>query len=464
MVRQRAPYWMYSLEELRCDLTAFGEAVELEREGLAFARNVQYAILFDRLLRFPITGSRVRNYDGLGGQLLFAYLHAGGYLHWTDNRLTFEWDRVAEGVLGAARRGLRALPRRNRPHQAPALGGRARPGRARSCRPPPARSGSRACASSPRSRIRGRTATRCCPTSSRCRSSTPPLQGALAPRDRVGRGAGSRRTTRPPSIRGVLEAIAPQRRPRVRVRARPLHAAGGAARGGAFGRPERARSSCSTAPAPTSLAAGGAAAVGGGDLSAEPRTCRLDEVGAPEAVAGVKLLIGPGSTASSRPSAAMRRDRAAAATSTRSRRGCCRSRRSTELGTLYTLDEVRALAALAHARGLRAAHRRRALCRTRPPRSGSRFERWPRPGRRPALVRGYQERPARGRGRGGVRAQTCAGRAATSQAVAAAGLEDAVPRGPVRRAADRRSVAARRRARQRDGRRGSPMRWRTLRG
>jgi hypothetical protein len=100
MVRQRAPYWMYSLEELRCDLTAFGEAVTLEHEGLAFARNVQYAILLDRLLRFPITGSRVRNYDGLGGQLLFAYLHHGGYLNWTDNRLTFEWDRVADGVVG----------------------------------------------------------------------------------------------------------------------------------------------------------------------------------------------------------------------------------------------------------------------------------------------------------------------------------------------------------------------------
>ncbi|MGH2860100.1 MAG: DUF6421 family protein [Solirubrobacteraceae bacterium] len=99
MVRQRAPYWMYSLEELRCDLSAFGEAVTLEREGLAFALGVQYAILFDRLLRFPITGPRVRNYDGLGGQLLFAYLHAGGYLHWTDNRLTIEWGRVAAGVL-----------------------------------------------------------------------------------------------------------------------------------------------------------------------------------------------------------------------------------------------------------------------------------------------------------------------------------------------------------------------------
>ena len=34
MIRQRSPYWMYSLEELRCDLTAFGEAVELEARGL----------------------------------------------------------------------------------------------------------------------------------------------------------------------------------------------------------------------------------------------------------------------------------------------------------------------------------------------------------------------------------------------------------------------------------------------
>ncbi len=99
MIRQRMPYWMYSLEELRCDLTAFAEALELERGGFAFARNVQYAILFDRLFRFPITGSRVRNYDGLGGQLLFAYLHKHGFIHWTDNKLTIEWDRVADGVL-----------------------------------------------------------------------------------------------------------------------------------------------------------------------------------------------------------------------------------------------------------------------------------------------------------------------------------------------------------------------------
>ncbi|MFI6812442.1 DUF6421 family protein [Nonomuraea sp. NPDC050328] len=98
MIKQRMPYWMYSLEELRCDLTAFGEAVKLEAEGVPQARYVQIAILFDRLFRFPITGDRVRNYDGLGGQLLFAYLHRNDIVRWTDNRLLVDWARVADGV------------------------------------------------------------------------------------------------------------------------------------------------------------------------------------------------------------------------------------------------------------------------------------------------------------------------------------------------------------------------------
>jgi hypothetical protein len=98
MIRQRSPYWMYSLEELRCDLTTFGEAVKLEAEGFGLARHIQYAILFDRLFRFPVTGSRVRNYDGLGGQLLFAFLHREGCIHWTDNELRIDWNQVAGAV------------------------------------------------------------------------------------------------------------------------------------------------------------------------------------------------------------------------------------------------------------------------------------------------------------------------------------------------------------------------------
>jgi hypothetical protein len=98
MIRKRMPYWMYALEELRCDLTAYCEAVALEREGLGFARFVQYAIVLDRMLRFPVTGERVRNYDGLGGQLLFAFLHRTRRLHWTDNRLTIDWDALPDGI------------------------------------------------------------------------------------------------------------------------------------------------------------------------------------------------------------------------------------------------------------------------------------------------------------------------------------------------------------------------------
>ncbi|MGH8889849.1 MAG: DUF6421 family protein [Acidothermaceae bacterium] len=101
MIKQRMPYWMYALEELRCDLQAFRQAVQLEAGHITpYAEYVQYAVLFDRMLRFPITGERVRNYDGLGGQLLFAYLHKNGVLHWTDNTLSIEWDKLAAGVIG----------------------------------------------------------------------------------------------------------------------------------------------------------------------------------------------------------------------------------------------------------------------------------------------------------------------------------------------------------------------------
>nr|WP_246308599.1 DUF6421 family protein [Kineosphaera limosa] len=99
MIKQRMPFWMYALEELRCDLNTFRQAVVLETRGQPFARGVQQGIVFDRIFRFTITGDRVRNYDGLGGQLLFAYLHKHDALRWTDNRLTFDWRRVPEVVV-----------------------------------------------------------------------------------------------------------------------------------------------------------------------------------------------------------------------------------------------------------------------------------------------------------------------------------------------------------------------------
>ncbi|AFR28618.1 DUF6421 family protein [Arthrobacter sp. Rue61a] len=105
MIKQRMPFFLYSLEELRCDLTAFRESVRIEKDENAdpdarkHAKLVQYAVIFDRIFRFAITGSRVRNYDGLGGQLLFAWMHQHHVLHWTDSKLSIDWDEAASVVV-----------------------------------------------------------------------------------------------------------------------------------------------------------------------------------------------------------------------------------------------------------------------------------------------------------------------------------------------------------------------------
>jgi hypothetical protein len=105
MIKQRMPFFLYSLEELRCDLTAFRESVRIEKDDNAdpearrHAKLVQYAVIFDRIFRFAITGNRVRNYDGLGGQLLFAWMHQHHVLHWTDSKLSIDWDQAADVVI-----------------------------------------------------------------------------------------------------------------------------------------------------------------------------------------------------------------------------------------------------------------------------------------------------------------------------------------------------------------------------
>ncbi|MEU4015068.1 DUF6421 family protein [Microbacterium sp. NPDC028030] len=116
MIKQRMPFFLYSLEEMRCDMTAFRESVKIERALAAriadgeeltateqemhdYAHLVQYAVIFDRIFRFAITGTRTRNYDAVGGQLLFAWLHQRGVLHWTDTALAFDWDAVPDAVV-----------------------------------------------------------------------------------------------------------------------------------------------------------------------------------------------------------------------------------------------------------------------------------------------------------------------------------------------------------------------------
>ena len=105
MIKQRMPFYLYGLEELRCDLTAFREAVALLRAKKTnpltrhHAQLVLYAVVFDRIFRFPLTGTRVRNYDSVAGQLLFAWLHQHRVLHWTDTQLTIDWDAMPDVVV-----------------------------------------------------------------------------------------------------------------------------------------------------------------------------------------------------------------------------------------------------------------------------------------------------------------------------------------------------------------------------
>ena len=99
MIKQRMPYWMYALEELRCDLSTFRETLTLDEQGVYLGRFIRHAIVFDRLFRFTITGDRVRNYDGLGGQVIFAWLHRDDVLRWTDNTLTIDWDRLTDSMV-----------------------------------------------------------------------------------------------------------------------------------------------------------------------------------------------------------------------------------------------------------------------------------------------------------------------------------------------------------------------------
>ncbi len=112
MIKQRMPFFLYTLEEMRCDLTAFRESVRIERalgtrgeltaleeQTRRHAKLVQHAVVFDRIFRFALTGSRVRNYDGLGGQLLFAWLHRKHVLQWRDVRLSVDWDRLPDAVI-----------------------------------------------------------------------------------------------------------------------------------------------------------------------------------------------------------------------------------------------------------------------------------------------------------------------------------------------------------------------------
>jgi hypothetical protein len=56
-------------------------------------------VVFDRIFRFAMTGTRKRNYDAVAGQLMFAWMHQHGVLHWTNNKLSIDWAALPDVVV-----------------------------------------------------------------------------------------------------------------------------------------------------------------------------------------------------------------------------------------------------------------------------------------------------------------------------------------------------------------------------
>ena len=109
MIKQRMPYWMYSLEELRCDLTAFGEAVRLEARGLRL--RPPRAVRDPLRPPLPLPDHR-RPRAQLRRPRRPAALRLPAparVVHWTDNRLT---HRLGRGRR-RRRRAARARSRRS---------------------------------------------------------------------------------------------------------------------------------------------------------------------------------------------------------------------------------------------------------------------------------------------------------------------------------------------------------------
>ncbi len=209
----------------------------------------------------------------------------------------------------------------------------------------------------------------------------------------------------------------------------------------------------STAPPPTSSACSAACRPFEAVICPATAHLNVDECGAPEKIAGVKLIALPSPPTASSPrscsSASVAWSRVGDEHASQPRLVSISN--STELGTVYTVGELRG------ARRVRARPRPPPPRRRRPPRQRRR-----RPGRlparghhrrrrRPALLRRHQERPpprrggrlpARGPG-GGLRIHPQAGPPAR--------LQDALPQRPARRPAQRRPLAPQRLARELDG-------------
>ncbi len=138
MIKQRAPFWMYGLEELRCDLTAFKEAVKLEAEGVAAGprRPVRGPLRPDvPLPASPATGCATTT--GSAASCSSPTCTSTTCCAGPTTRCSIDWERATEVTKQLCARDRGALPRRHRPAQARPLVRRVRAGRRPTSSPHP---------------------------------------------------------------------------------------------------------------------------------------------------------------------------------------------------------------------------------------------------------------------------------------------------------------------------------------
>jgi hypothetical protein len=109
---KKQPYWMYALEELKVDLTAYSKIMKSDKKnGLNCV--ARYIIVLDRLFRFSISGEREKNYDALAGQLLLSFLQSenvsGGNtstgqdtkagVEKNSTKISLNWENIQQRIL-----------------------------------------------------------------------------------------------------------------------------------------------------------------------------------------------------------------------------------------------------------------------------------------------------------------------------------------------------------------------------
>ena len=192
-----------------------------------------------------------------------------------------------------------------------------------------------------------------------------------------------------------------------------------------------------------------------GAICAESAHVNVDECGAPESVAGIKLLTVPAPDGKLTPELAERRiDRIGDEHVVQPR--VLTVSQSTELGTLYQPDELRALAEFAHEHGLVLHVDGSRLTNAAAALGVSLAEASTAAGADIVSFGGTKNGLLGGEAVVFAEADLADGFLLPAQADAPARVEDAVRRGAVRRVPERRAVAPQRHPRQRDG--GAPAR------